>query len=131
MELAVHMRNNKTGEKRIKKTEGKDASMGNWSCKDFYYGSEWSWTGTEAWENVADEVEHIGRGYYKRKVHNMAYKEKSKVLIKEGVGIVLNNQNATITEVMKNVGFYYKNETGEVNFCNTMYETLNFEPIFE
>jgi len=67
MELAVHMKNNKTGEERIKKTTGKNASMKNWHCKDFYYGSEWSWTGTESWKNVADTVEHIGRGYYRKK----------------------------------------------------------------
>lgn len=40
MELAVHMKNNKTGEQRIKKVIGKDASLENWECKDFYYGSE-------------------------------------------------------------------------------------------
>lgn len=37
--------------------------MENWTCKDFYYGSNWSWTGTEPFKNVADDVEHIGRGY--------------------------------------------------------------------
>ena len=67
MELAVHMKNNKTGEERIKKTNGENASPENWSCKDFHYGSEWTWTGTEPWKNVANSVEHIGRGYYKRK----------------------------------------------------------------
>lgn len=67
MELAVHMKNDKTGEERIKKTTGENASMGNWSCKDFFYGSEWTWTGTEPWKNVADNVEHIGRGYYRLK----------------------------------------------------------------
>lgn len=66
MELAIHMKNNKTGEERIKKANGKDASPENWSCKDFYYGSDWTWTGTETWNNVSDSVEHIGRGYYKR-----------------------------------------------------------------
>ena len=54
-----------------------------------------------------------------------------KVNIKEGVVINLNNEEVTITEVMKNVGFYYKNKSGEVKFCNTMFETLNFEPVFE
>lgn len=39
MELAVHMENNKTGEKRIKKVVGENASIENWTCKDFYYGS--------------------------------------------------------------------------------------------
>lgn len=64
MELAVHMKNKKTGEERIKKVEGKDASLGNWTCKDFHYGSDWSWTGTGPWHNVKDKVTHIGRGYY-------------------------------------------------------------------
>lgn len=67
MELAVHMVNNKTGEKKIKKIQGESASLGEWECKDFYYGSEWSWTGTEPWKNVADSIENISRGYYKRK----------------------------------------------------------------
>lgn len=67
MELAVHMKNEKTGEERVKKTVGENASMRNWNCKDFYYGSEWTWTGTEPWQNIADTAEHIGRGYYKRK----------------------------------------------------------------
>lgn len=65
MELAVHMKNNKTGEQRIKKVIGKDASLENWECKDFYYGSEWRWIGTEPFSNVVDKVKHIGRGYYK------------------------------------------------------------------
>ena len=67
MELAVHMKNNKTGKERIKKVIGENASMGNWTCKDFHYGSNWSWTGTEPFKNVVDNVEHIGRGYYKKK----------------------------------------------------------------
>lgn len=67
MELAIHMKNKKTGEERIKKTNGKDASPENWSCKDFYCGSDWTWTGTESWKNVSDSVEHIGRGYYKKR----------------------------------------------------------------
>ena len=66
MELAVHMKNNKTGEKRIKKVNGVDASDHK-PVKDFYYGSEWIWTGTEPFKNVADKVEHIGKGYYKIK----------------------------------------------------------------
>lgn len=67
MELAVHMKNDKTGEERIKKVEGENASPENWHCKDFYYKSEWTWTGTEPFKNVADDVEHIGRGYYRKK----------------------------------------------------------------
>ena len=66
MELAVHMKNHSTGEVRIKKVVGINASMENWRCKDFYYGSAWTWTGTEPWKNVADSVEHIGRGYYRK-----------------------------------------------------------------
>ena len=54
-----------------------------------------------------------------------------KVNIKEGVVINLNNEEVTITEVMKNIGFYYKTKSGEVKFCNTMFETLNFEPVYE
>ncbi len=65
MELAVHMKNKKNGEQRIKKVIGKDASLENWECEDFYYCSEWSWT--EPFSNVADKVKHIGRGYYKNK----------------------------------------------------------------
>ena len=61
MELAVHMKNKKTGEERIKKVIGENASMENWTCKDFHYGSDWIWIGTEPFKNVADEVEHIGR----------------------------------------------------------------------
>lgn len=38
-----------------------------------------------------------------------------KVNIKEGVVINLNNEEVTITDIMKNVGFYYKNKSGEVN----------------
>lgn len=64
MELAVHMKNIKTNEKRIKKVNGVDASN-HAPVKDFYYGSEWTWTGTEPFRNVADKVKHIGRGYYK------------------------------------------------------------------
>ena len=68
MELAVHMKNRKTGEERIKKVNGKNASVQNWHCKDFHYESDWVWTGTEPFHNVIDSVEHTGRGYYRRKV---------------------------------------------------------------
>lgn len=66
MELAVHMKNIKTNEERIKKVNGVDSSNHE-PVKDFYYGSEWVWTGTEPFRNVADKVKHIGRGYYKKK----------------------------------------------------------------
>lgn len=56
---------------------------------------------------------------------------KGKVIIKEGTAIKLNNEVVTITEVVNNVGFYYKNALGELKFCNAMFETLNFEPVFE
>lgn len=65
MELAVHMKNNKNGEERMKKTLGENASPGQWSCKDFYYGSEWSWTATESFENVRENVYPIGDDYYR------------------------------------------------------------------
>ncbi len=67
MELAVHMKNRKTGEERVKKVIGQNASAGNWECDDFYHGSDWVWTGTEPFHNVADSVKHIGRGYYRQK----------------------------------------------------------------
>lgn len=56
---------------------------------------------------------------------------KRKVTIKEGVVIGFNNERVLITEVIKDIGFYYKNETDEVKFCNTMFETLNFVPVYE
>lgn len=65
MEFAVHMKNDKTGEKRIKKVIAD--SVNNAISKDFYYGSGWKWTGSEPWRNVSDNVEHIGREYYKKK----------------------------------------------------------------
>ena len=61
----------------------------------------------------------------------MVTEKKRKVVIKKGEVLNLNNKVVTITEVMQNIGFYYKNETDEVNFCNTMFETLNFEPAYE
>ena len=64
MELAVHMKNIETGEKRIKKVIGKDSSFGNWTCKYLHYGSVWMWTGTEPFKNVKEKVKHIGGGYY-------------------------------------------------------------------
>ena len=65
MELAAHMKNKNTGEKRIKKVEGTDSSNHD-PVKDFYYGSAWQWTGTEPFKNVSDKVKHIGRGYYRK-----------------------------------------------------------------
>ena len=66
MELAVHMINKVTNEKRIKKVQGVDSSN-HVPVKDFYYGSDWVWIGTEPFKNVADDIEHIGRGYYRKK----------------------------------------------------------------
>ena len=63
--------------------------------------------------------------------YDLVTEEKRKIVIKEGEVLNLNNEVVTITEVMQNIGFYYKNETDEVNFCNTMFETLNFEPVYE
>ena len=54
-----------------------------------------------------------------------------KVIIKEGAIINLNNEVVTITEVVNDVGFYYKNAVDELKFCNAMFETLNFESVFE
>lgn len=65
MEFAVHMANSKTGEKRIKKVIADNVC--NATTKDFYYGSDWKWTGSEPWHNVSDNVEHIGKGCYRRK----------------------------------------------------------------
>lgn len=56
---------------------------------------------------------------------------KGKVIIKEGISIKLNNEIVTITEVVNNVGFYYRNSADELKFCNALFETLNFEPVFE
>ena len=56
---------------------------------------------------------------------------KRRVIIKKGVVIGFNNEYVLITEAMKDVGFYYKNENDEEKFCNTMFETLNFVPVYE
>lgn len=60
--------------------------------------------------------------------------EKEKVVIKERTKIRLNNEDAIITEVWNNIGFYYKSvseiEESEQRFCNTLFSTINFEPIF-
>lgn len=65
MEFAVHMKNNKTGEKRIKRI--KADNIDSVYCKDFYYGSAWVWMGSEPWHNVSDNVVHMGNGYYRNK----------------------------------------------------------------
>ena len=64
-DFAFHMKSNKTGEKRIKKVKAVDVTHA--FCSDVGYGKEWTWTGSEPWHNVADQVEHIGRGYYRRR----------------------------------------------------------------
>ncbi len=64
-EFAVHMKNDKTNEERIKKVEAENVNRA--TCKDFYYGSDWRWTGSEPWHNVCDKVKPIGNGYYKKK----------------------------------------------------------------
>lgn len=69
MELAIHMENRHTGEKRIRKIIGKNASEHE-KVNDFYYGSNWIWTGTEPFSNVSDKIKHIGRGYYKMKLED-------------------------------------------------------------
>ena len=65
MEFAVHMKNIKTNEERIKKVIADNVCKA--TSKDFFYNSEWKWQGTEPFRNVADNVEHIGKGYYKKK----------------------------------------------------------------
>ncbi len=64
MELAVHMKNSMTGEERIKKVRGINA-LSHDPVDDFYYGSVWTWIGTEPFKNVSGKVKHIGRGYYR------------------------------------------------------------------
>lgn len=54
-----------------------------------------------------------------------------KVLIKKGTTINLNNEVVTVTDVIKNLGFYYENVGHEIKFCNIMFEALNFEPVYE
>ena len=58
MEFAVHMKNIKTNEERIEKVNEVDSSNHE-SVKDFYYGSERTWT-------IAD-IKHIVREYYNKK----------------------------------------------------------------
>lgn len=64
-EFAVHMKNDKTNEKRIKKVVADNVN--NATCEDFYYGSDWTWIGSEPWHNVCESVEYIGKGYYRKK----------------------------------------------------------------
>lgn len=59
------MKNNKTGEKRIKKVV--TDNVNNATCEDFYYGSDWTWAGSEPWCNICKSVEYIGNGYYRKK----------------------------------------------------------------
>lgn len=55
-----------------------------------------------------------------------------KILIQEGVRIRMNGRASIITEVWPGVGFYYADETNlaEVSFCNTMFSSLNFIPVY-
>ena len=62
MEFAIHMSNKRTGEKRIKKVIAENIEAAY--CSDFGYYSEWEWTGSEPFHNVAEKVKHIGNGYY-------------------------------------------------------------------
>lgn len=62
MEFAVHMRNEKTGEKRIKKVVAENIDGAHWS--GFGYKSEWVWEGTEPFRNISEKVKHIGNGFY-------------------------------------------------------------------
>lgn len=55
-----------------------------------------------------------------------------KVVIKKGETFKLNGEQVVVTDVFPNhVGFYYKKENGEEEFCNTMFSELNFEPVYE
>ena len=63
--------------------------------------------------------------------YNLVTEDRRKVVIKEGTVLNFNNEVVTITEVIQNIGFYYKNKSEEVMFCNTTFETLNFEPVYE
>lgn len=56
---------------------------------------------------------------------------KPKVIIRVGEKLNLNGNDITVTEVMKGIGFYYSDGSDELMFCNTMFETLNFEPVFK
>lgn len=62
MEFAIHMINEKTGEKRIKKVVADNINNAHYS--GFGYKSEWRWEGTEPFHNVSEKVKHIGNGYY-------------------------------------------------------------------
>ena len=68
MELAVYMRNKRTGEERVKRIAGLDASPGNWECSDFYHGSDWEWISTVPLLDVIRDIKHIEGSYYMRKV---------------------------------------------------------------
>lgn len=64
-EFAFHMQHKKTGKERIKKIRAVDVDHAH--CSDVGYDKEWRWIGTEPWHNVANDVIHIGRGYYIKK----------------------------------------------------------------
>lgn len=57
--------------------------------------------------------------------------EPNDVIIKKGAVLKLNDMEVTITDVIKGIGFFHKDNTGELRFCNTMFETLNFIPVYE
>lgn len=67
----------------------------------------------------------------KRSIRKYELYENFKGNVKESVVIKLNKEVVTITEVINNVGFYYRNPDDELKFCNVMFEKLNFDPIFE
>ena len=62
MEFAIHMRKRKTGKERVKKVVAENVDTAH--CSDFGYKSEWEWTGTEPFHNMANKVKYIGNGYY-------------------------------------------------------------------
>lgn len=63
--FAVHMKNDKTGEKRIQKisAENVDEATRKSKCG---YGTGWSWTGSEPFTNISeDNVIMVSSGWYK------------------------------------------------------------------
>lgn len=59
--FAVHMKHEKTGEKRIQKISAENVDEATYKS-DCGYGTEWIWIGSEPWHNVEDNVERINKG---------------------------------------------------------------------
>lgn len=54
MYYAIHLKNKNTGKERVYKCEAERIEEAY--CPDLHYGSEWIWTGTEAFSNIEDKV---------------------------------------------------------------------------